>query len=112
MHLHVNLCKAVLAFVPLALAVAWLGSSALLSWYLANFTNYDAPTNYDATYGSLGTAIGMMMRMWISSIVILVGAEHKGSEPLNHPWRGSTVRNNPFSGTPSPQSVMTSSLMG
>jgi membrane protein len=50
-------------------AVAWLASSALLSWYLANFANYDA------TYGSLGAAIGLMMWMWISSIVILFGAE-------------------------------------
>ena len=41
--------------------VAWLASSALLSWYLANFANYDA------TYGSLGAAIGLMMWMWISS---------------------------------------------
>jgi len=50
-------------------AVAWLVSSALLSWYLASFADYDA------TYGSLGAAIGMMMWMWISSIVILFGAE-------------------------------------
>ena len=50
-------------------AIAWLGSSALLSWYLSSFANYDA------TYGSLGAAIGMMMWMWISSIVILFGAQ-------------------------------------
>jgi membrane protein len=50
-------------------AVAWLVSSALLSWYISNFANYDA------TYGSLGAAIGMMMWMWISSIVILFGAQ-------------------------------------
>jgi membrane protein len=50
-------------------AVAWIVSSALLSWYLANFANYDA------TYGSLGAAIGLMMWMWISAIVILLGAE-------------------------------------
>jgi membrane protein len=50
-------------------AVAWLGSSALLSWYLSNFANYDA------TYGSLGAAIGLMIWMWISAIVILLGAE-------------------------------------
>jgi membrane protein len=50
-------------------ALAWLVGSALLSWYLANFANYDA------TYGSLGAAIGMMIWMWMSSIVILVGAE-------------------------------------
>jgi membrane protein len=28
-----------------------------------------------ATYGSLGAAVGMMMWMWISSIVILFGAQ-------------------------------------
>jgi membrane protein len=50
-------------------AAAWLGSSALLSWYIANFGSYDA------TYGSLGAAIGMMTWMWLSSIVILFGAE-------------------------------------
>lgn len=50
-------------------AGAWIAASALLSWYLANFANYDA------TYGSLGAAIGMMMWMWVTSIVILLGAE-------------------------------------
>jgi membrane protein len=50
-------------------AVAWLTSSALLSWYLSSFANYDA------TYGSLGAGIGMMMWMWIYSIVILLGAQ-------------------------------------
>jgi membrane protein len=49
--------------------VLWIIGSALLSWYLANFGNYDA------TYGSLGAAIGMMMWMWMSSIVILLGAQ-------------------------------------
>ena len=53
----------------LVAAMAWLISSALLSWYLASFADYDA------TYGSLGAAIGMMMWMWISSIVIMLGAE-------------------------------------
>jgi len=50
-------------------AIAWLAGSALLSWYLANFANYDA------TYGSLGAAIGMMMWMWMSAIVMLLGAQ-------------------------------------
>jgi membrane protein len=65
-------------------AVAWLGSSALLSWYLTNFANYDA------TYGSLGAAIGMMMWMWISSIVILFGAE-LNSEIEHQTARDSTT---------------------
>jgi membrane protein len=47
----------------------WLCGSALLSWYLSNFGNYTA------TYGSLGAAIGLMTWMWMSAIIILVGAE-------------------------------------
>ncbi|MBV9564776.1 MAG: YihY/virulence factor BrkB family protein [Bradyrhizobium sp.] len=47
----------------------WIAGSALLSWYLANFGNYDA------TYGSLGAAIGLMTWMWMSAIVVLFGAE-------------------------------------
>ena len=31
--------------------------------------------NYDATYGSLGAAIGLMMWMWMSAIIVLCGAE-------------------------------------
>ncbi len=50
-------------------AVAWLLVSVLFSWYLSNFANYDA------TYGSLGAAIGMMMWLWLSVIVVLVGGE-------------------------------------
>lgn len=48
---------------------AWLIGSALLSLYLSNFADFDA------TYGSLGAAMGLMLWMWMSSIVILVGAE-------------------------------------
>src|SRR3954451_8803546 len=49
--------------------LTWLAGSALLSYYLANYANYDA------TYGSLGAAIGLMMWMWMSTIVVLLGAE-------------------------------------
>jgi len=50
-------------------SLAWLGGSALLSWYLGSFANYDA------TYGSLGAGIGLMMWLWMTAIVVLVGAE-------------------------------------
>jgi membrane protein len=50
-------------------AISWLIVSALFSWYIGHFGNYDA------TYGSLGAAIGMMTWMWISMIVVLLGAE-------------------------------------
>lgn len=50
-------------------AVSWLAGSALLSWYLASFADYDK------TYGSLGAGIGLMMWLWMTAIVVLVGAE-------------------------------------
>lgn len=53
----------------LAAAVLWIAGSAALSWYLSNFGNYNA------TYGSLGAAIGLMMWMWMSATIVLFGAE-------------------------------------
>jgi membrane protein len=50
-------------------AIAWLAMSLLFSWYLSNFANYNA------TYGALGAVVGLMMWMWLSTIVVLVGAE-------------------------------------
>jgi membrane protein len=50
-------------------AVTGVVVSALFSWYLANFADYSA------TYGSLGAAIGLMMWIWISVLVVLAGAE-------------------------------------
>jgi membrane protein len=53
----------------LAASLLWIAGSFLLSWYLSNFGNYNA------TYGSLGAAIGLMMWMWMSAIIVLCGAE-------------------------------------
>jgi membrane protein len=50
-------------------AFSWLAVSSLFSWYLANFANYNA------TYGALGAVVGLMMWMWLSTVVVLVGAE-------------------------------------
>ena len=47
----------------------WVGGSLALSWYVANFGTYNA------TYGSLGAGIGLMIWMWLSTIVILLGGE-------------------------------------
>lgn len=49
--------------------VVVLGFSILFSWYVANFGSYDA------TYGSLGAIIGFMTWIWISMVIVLVGAE-------------------------------------
>ena len=68
----------------LAAALLWIAGSALLSWYLSNFGNYDA------TYGSLGAAIGLMMWMWMSAIIVLCGAE-LNAEIEHQTARDSTV---------------------
>jgi membrane protein len=47
----------------------WLLTSALFTWYAANFGNFNK------TYGSLGAVIGFMMWMWLSVIVIFVGGK-------------------------------------
>jgi membrane protein len=50
-------------------SVMWLAASALFSWYAANFGKFNE------TYGSLGAVVGFMTWLWISAIVILIGAE-------------------------------------
>lgn len=49
--------------------LGWLVTSWAFSFYLQNFANYNA------TYGALGAVIGMMMWIWISTIVLILGAE-------------------------------------
>ena len=49
--------------------VLWIAGSALFSWYLSNFADFNA------TYGSLGAGIGLMMWLWLTSIAVLIGAE-------------------------------------
>src|SRR5215203_3049437 len=50
-------------------AIVWVVGSMLFSWYVSNFGNYNE------TYGSLGAVIGFMTWMWLSTTVVLVGAE-------------------------------------
>ncbi len=49
--------------------VLWVVVSALFSWYVAHFGSYNR------TYGSLGAVAGFMTWIWISTIVVLSGAE-------------------------------------
>ena len=50
-------------------AIAWVGLSFGFSWYVAHFGNYNK------TYGSLGAVIGFMTWIWLSTTVILLGAQ-------------------------------------
>ena len=50
-------------------AVLWLAASMLFSWYVANFDSYNK------TYGSLGAGVGFMVWIWLSVVIVLLGAE-------------------------------------
>ena len=49
--------------------VLWLAMSAGLRWYVAHFANYNA------TYGSIGGVILLMLWLYLSGIALLLGAE-------------------------------------
>ena len=70
-------------------AIVWLAASALFSWYSANFGSFNK------TYGSLGAVIGFMTWMWLSIIVVLIGAK------LNAEIEHQTVRDS-TAGRPKP----------
>ena len=53
----------------MAAALLWLAASALFSWYVANFGSYNK------TYGSLGAIFGFMTWMWVSIMIVLIGAK-------------------------------------
>jgi membrane protein len=65
-------------------ATMWIAASFLFSWYLSSFANYNA------TYGSLGAVVGLMMWLWIATIDVLLGAE-LNAEIEHQTARDSTV---------------------
>ncbi len=58
--------------------------SGLFSWYVASFGSYNA------TYGSLGALIGFMTWIWITVIVLILGAE-MNSEAEHQTARDTTT---------------------
>ncbi len=61
-------------------ALGWIGLSLGFSWYVSHFGNYNK------TYGSLGAIIGFMTWIWLSSTVVLLGAQ------LNAEMEAQTAR--------------------
>ena len=53
----------------IAATLLWLAASALFSYYVANFASYHA------TYGSLGAVAILMLWLYITAFLILLGAE-------------------------------------
>ena len=52
-----------------AATLLWLVASALFSFYVSNFATYEA------SYGTLGAAVALLMWFYVSVYVILLGAE-------------------------------------
>lgn len=64
-------------------SAAWLTGSLLFSWYVASFEDYNK------TYGTLGAVIALLMWIWLSATIILVGAE-LNSEAERQTFRDTT----------------------
>ena len=69
--------------------IGWLGGSMLFSYYVSNFGNYNE------TYGSLGAVIAFMTWLWLSTTLVLIGAE------INAEMEHQTARDT-TSGAPRP----------
>jgi membrane protein len=65
-------------------AVCWMVTSILFSWYAQNFGSYNK------TYGSLGAIVGFMVWIWLSTLVVLIGAQIN-AEMEHQTARDSTV---------------------
>jgi membrane protein len=50
-------------------ALLWVSGSSLFTWYVQNFGSYDR------TYGALGAIVGFLTWIWLSLVVLLLGAE-------------------------------------
>lgn len=47
----------------------WIAASMGFSWYVTNFDSYNR------MYGSLGAVVAFMIWLWLSSVIVLLGAE-------------------------------------
>lgn len=61
--------RGLLTWGTLFAAFFWIGASLGFSWYVTNFGSYNE------TFGALGGVIVLLMWLWISGLVILIGAE-------------------------------------
>lgn len=57
------------AFGGVLAGLAWLCASLAFSWYVNNFAHFGV------TYGALGAMIAYMLWVWLSAMVVLIGAE-------------------------------------
>jgi membrane protein len=62
--------------------VLWLAASALFALYVGNFSSYNK------TYGSLGGVIVFLTWLWITNIIVLLGAELNSEMERSRAIRG------------------------
>jgi membrane protein len=55
--------------------VGWLIVSALFAVYAANFASYSK------TYGALASIVVLLLWLWLSSLLVLIGAEFDAASP-------------------------------
>ena len=67
--------------------VLWLVGSALFSWYVSNFGNYNE------TYGSVAAVAVLMVWFWMSAYAVLLGGEINAE--TEHQTRKDTTRGEP-----------------
>ena len=65
-------------------AIGWVGASAVFSLYVATFDSYNR------VYGSIGAIAGFMTWIWLSVVIVLLGAE-LNSEMERQTAKDSTV---------------------
>ncbi|MGU3282264.1 YihY/virulence factor BrkB family protein [Methylobacterium mesophilicum] len=65
-------------------ALGWVGTSTVFSLYVATFDSYNR------IYGSLGAGIGFMTWIWLSIVIVLLGAE-LNSEMERQTAKDSTI---------------------
>ena len=76
-----------LSWGSIVAAFLWIGASMLFSWYVATFDSYNR------AYGSLGAAIGFMVWLWISAVIVLLGGELNAE--MEHQTARDTTRGGP-----------------
>jgi membrane protein len=68
--------------------LAWAATTIAFSAYLINFANYNA------TYGTLGALVAFMVWIWLSIVILIVGAELNAE--LEHQTRRDSTTGRPL----------------
>jgi membrane protein len=71
-------------------ALTWIALSIGFSWYVSHFGSYNK------TYGSLGAVVGFMTWIWLSTTVILIGAQLNAEMELQTAKDTTTGRDKPL----------------